>query len=841
MSETKSPHARLTRRSFLKTTGAVAGVAALGGAGTLSSCKAGDPGDAGNASGREETVVSTICRANCFQACMLNAHVRDGKVVRMSRGDYPEDIYSGCCLRGLSLHERTYSESRIKYPLKRAEGSERGAGEWERISWDQAISEIAGKIKEIQEEYGERAMTFDAASGNYGAVQGSALRRLMYATGGTTPAGMYDFALGWGTNRVMGGGVFGYSNEPKDMIDAKYIIVWGTNPVWTQPQTWRIILAAKDRGARLLCVDPIRSATSQYCDEFIQIKPGTDLYVTLAILNEIVKNDLIDIEYAKECTTAPFLIRQDTGLFLRRSDIEGGELAGVRDAKTLNTAGSTKLDPAYVMDERTGQIALYTECDTPLLEGEFEVQGIKVRTVYSSLKDHMAQYTVEDASKLSGVPVETIEELVGIYASGDPVTAYTQYGVDHYRGGHLWGQALAILHAITNNLSRHGTGIGGPGAPKGSLSPLGQNAAMSKGVNPVKASKLNGSIAACAWSDVVATGKFKGEDYPIKGYIGNVANVASNRGEQRVWTEGDVKHLDLIVSLEIEMTDTARYADYVLPVAFWLECTDIRGNFSNPYIVYGGKAIDPLWECKTDNEICSLLAEAMGIADAYPFYTDEEWIDIAFDSDAMRAKGFTQERLKKEKALRCLGTEEQPWIIGGYGEEFPTPSGRAELYCEIPGARYDYGQDWQSEAKDQQFPVWLPPYENWPGAEIRKKYPLSYLTLHQRGRTHTQWFECETLREIDREPYCHISRSDARNRGVSDMDIVEVFNDRGHCVLKALIDDSLPEGVCYIPKGWQRHQFIEGGYQEMTMNAGDACAGGFIFYDAVVEIKKWEA
>ena len=135
----------------------------------------------------------------------------------------------------------------------------------------------------------------------------------------------------------------------------------------------------------------------------------------------------------------------------------------------------------------------------------------------------------------------------------------------------------------------------------------------------------------------------------------------------------------------------------------------------------------------------------------------------------------------------------------------------------------------------------MPPYENWPGAEIRKKYPLSYLTLHQRGRTHTQWFECETLREIDREPYCHISRSDARNRGVSDMDIVEVFNDRGHCVLKALIDDSLPEGVCYIPKGWQRHQFIEGGYQEMTMNAGDACAGGFIFYDAVVEIKKWEA
>lgn len=834
MSGTKSPHGGLTRRSFLKTTGAIAGAATIGCV-TASGLSA----VADDTSNEGEKIISTICRANCFQACMLNAHVRDGKVVKMSRADYPEDIYSGCCLRGLAIHERTYSDIRLKYPLKRVEGTERGAGEWERISWDQAIQEIADKINEIQSTYGEQAMTFLSASGNYGAVQGGAIDRLMYVTGGTAPAGMYDFAMGWGTNRVMGGGVFGYSNEPKDMINAQHIIIWGTNPVWAQPQTWRIILAARDNGAKLYCIDPIRSTTSHYCDEYIQIKCGTDLYVTLAILNEIVKNDRIDAEYAKSCTTAPFLIREDTGLFLRRSDIEGGELAGVRDSKTLNTAGNTKKDPAYVINEQTGQPELYTECSTPALEGEYEVNGIRVKTAYTALKEHMVQYTVEDASELSGIPVETINEIVELYASGDRVTAYTQFGIDHYRGGHLWGQALTILHALTNNLSRHGTGIGGPGAPKGALSPLGQNTAMSVGTNPIKKDKCVTNIASCAWSDVVRTGKFKGKDYPIKGLINNCDNVASNRGQQRVWLD-DVKDLELIVTIDYEMTDTARYADYVLPAAFWLECTDIRGNFSNPYIVYGEKAIEPLWECKTDNEISTLLAEAMGVGEYYPHRTDEEWIDIAFDSDTMRAKGFTHDRLKKERALRCLGTEDEPWIIGGYGEEFPTPSGRAEIYCEIPGARYDYGQDWQSEAKDQQFPVWLPPYENWPGAEIRKKYPLSYLTLHERGRTHTQWFACETLREIDPEPYCHISRQDAAARNIKDKDVVEVFNDRGHCVLKALIDDALPESVCYIPKGWQRDQFIEGGYQEMTMNAGDWCAGGYIFYDAVVEIRKWE-
>lgn len=839
MSKEHSSHAGLTRRGFLKTTGAVAGAAAVAGAGGTALTAFADNS---SASQEDEVLVSTICRANCFQACMLNAHVRDGKVVKMSRGEYPEEIYSGCCLRGLCIPERTYSNNRIKYPMKRVEGTERGADQWERISWDQAIDEICTKMKAIRDEYGEAAISFGTGSGNYCRVQGGAITRLLYTIGGMSPQGMYDYTLGWGTNRVMGGGTFGYSNEPKDMVNAGHIIIWGTNPVWAQPQTWRIILAARDKGAKLMCIDPIRTITSQYCDEFIQIKPGTDLYVTLAVINEIVKNDKVDAEYIKQCTTAPFLIRQDTGLFIRQSDVEGGEMADMRDAVTLNTVGHTKEDPVYVIDSVTGQPMLFTECESPELEGTFEVNGIPVRTVYSSLKDHMAQYTVKDASELSGVPEEKIYELVDLYASGDPITAYTQFGIDHYRGGHLWGQALAILHAVTNNLSRHGTGIGGPGAPKGSLAPLGGARAASIGTSPVGAKLVDGRLCASAWLDAIQSGKYMGEDIAIKGYIGNVGNPASNYAQQRLWVDEVAKKLDLIVMLEIEMTDTARYADYVLPAAFWLECTDVRGNFSNPYIVYGGKAIEPLWECKTDNEITTLIAEGLGFGEYFPARTDEEWIDVLFDSDEMRAQGFDQNRLKNEKALRSLGSEEEPWMIGGFGydNEFPTPSGRAELYCEIPTARYEYGQDWQSEAAQQQFPIWMAPYENWPGAEIRSKYPLSFLQLHERGRTHTQWFSSETLRELDPEPLCHLSREDAAARGIESADIVEVFNDRGHAVVKAVIDDSLPEGVCYIPKGWQRNQFIDGCFQELTSNAVDTCSGGYAYYDAVVDVKKWE-
>lgn len=357
-------------------------------------------------------------------------------------------------------------------------------------------------------------MSFGTASGNYGRIQGSALARFINVVGGTVPQLMSDFTMGWGTNRVMGGGTFGYSNEPKSMIDARHIIIWGTNPVWSTPQTWRIILAAKDRGARLHCIDPIRSATSHYCDEYIQTNAGTDLYVVLALLNEVVSNDRIDADYAARCTTAPFLIREDTGLFLRRSNREGGEMAAVRDAVTLNTPESGKADPAYVIDAASGQAALYTECDAPVLEGEFEIDGVKVKTAYRALKEHIAQYTIAEASKLSGIPEDTLRELAAIYSCGEAVTTYTQFGIDHYRGGHLWGQALAILSALTNNLSRPGTGIGGPGAPNGSLIPIGCNPAVLTGLNPVKLDAVNKQLCLSAWIETVKTGTFKGS--PIR-------------------------------------------------------------------------------------------------------------------------------------------------------------------------------------------------------------------------------------------------------------------------------------------------------------------------------------
>ena len=172
MSESKNPHSGLTRRSFLKTTGALAGATAVGvGASSLSSLAVKDAAFAEEQG--EEKVLRTSCRSNCFQSCTLNVHVRDGKVCYMSRADYPEDVYSGCCLRGLSMHERAYSRTRIKYPMRRV--GDRGSDQWERISWDEALDEIAEKLTAVREQYGTHAVAIDTASGNYGRCKAEAV------------------------------------------------------------------------------------------------------------------------------------------------------------------------------------------------------------------------------------------------------------------------------------------------------------------------------------------------------------------------------------------------------------------------------------------------------------------------------------------------------------------------------------------------------------------------------------------------------------------------------------------------------------------------------------------
>lgn len=171
MSETKSPLGGLTRRGFLKTTGAVTAVAAVAGTGAA---LAPMPANAeGGSSADGEQTFRSACRGNCGSRCPLEVTVREGKVVKARPMDMPgEDaVRKRFCVKGFSQPQRVYDTDRLKYPMKRV--GERGAGEWERISWDEAVSTIAEKMGAAIKDYGGTSVAVWSSYGSYGVLNGA--------------------------------------------------------------------------------------------------------------------------------------------------------------------------------------------------------------------------------------------------------------------------------------------------------------------------------------------------------------------------------------------------------------------------------------------------------------------------------------------------------------------------------------------------------------------------------------------------------------------------------------------------------------------------------------------
>ena len=322
MSGATSSHSGLTRRSFLKATGAVAGAAAVTGVATPTLQALAADYESGQKESEQERIFRGVCRPNCFAFCHLNVHVRDGKVVKTSRAPYNEKCYDRICQRGLSHVHRIYDPARLQYPMRRVEGTERGAGEWERVSWDEALDEIAGKIKSIQTEFGESAVAFLTASGNQSCAITSAYGRLSSLMNASSIGACLDMGSYYGMQAVAGlyisplmGLQMWEGNEPTDAKNAKTIVVWGANITDAQVQNWHLVKEAMQGGTKLVVIDPVYTQIASKADRWIPIRPGSDTLLKYALMNVVLEKDAQDVAYLQQHTVAPFLVRSDTGMF----------------------------------------------------------------------------------------------------------------------------------------------------------------------------------------------------------------------------------------------------------------------------------------------------------------------------------------------------------------------------------------------------------------------------------------------------------------------------------------------------------------------------------------------
>ena len=824
--------AALSRRSFVK------GAAALA-AGALADEGLSQWGLSTAAAAETDSdtqIFSGVCRGGCATHCRLNVHVRDGQVVRTSAGELVDDPrYTRYCSKGASQVARVYSSKRLQYPMRRV--GEKGSGELERTSWDEAISEITEKWKGYQEQYGPSSIMVATNSGNTGMVCASAVTRFQNVMGTSSLAGCNDLALSYATSLVTGFGAFAQQNESADWPNAKTFICWGADPTISTPQNMHFILDAKENGARYIVIDTMYNANAGKSDWFVPVRPSTDGALAFGALNYLLEQGWEDEDFLRSATEAPFFVKSD-GTFLRMSDL------GVEPVDTgqVDATGQPVMsDPCVVWDEDSDSAVAADQASRPSLASRSEVGGIDVTLVYDMVKDVISQWDVDRASQACGVDADDIRELARTYAQDGPVTTFIMFGPDHYINGHYNYWPMYMLSAFTGNICKSGAGMGYTMSMSsffidGTLgsAPVDVNGNAAQGASQV-------SVPKGYMPQVLQTGEYAGSPLTVKSlFVMNTNPVATspNHNQTTDW----MKQLEYVVVSDMVMSETAMYADILLPVCHWFEYCDMGSDMgSTPFFMLQEKCVEPQFESKPDFEILGMLADAMGYGDFFRM-SNEEYAAALLDTPACQAIGASWDALKERKSIKHFKTSEQTGtsFISFEGGKFNTTTGKFKLYDEAPTPFYYAGQD--IDYSKEVLPHWEPPRYADEESEERSsgKYPFWVFSQHMRTRTHTQWWDVDYTKQFDPEPVVKINPDDAQELGISDGDTVRLYNDFGEVVLKARVNAGLPRKMLSCGRSFQSFEFTSGHFANLSCSDYNQMIPNSAHNDVAVAVERVE-
>jgi anaerobic dimethyl sulfoxide reductase subunit A len=579
-----------------------------------------------------EAVFTSTCGHNCGGRCVVNAHVRDGRIVKIStdpRKWTPELPPLHACVRGFGQAERVNHPDRLRHPMRRV--GPRGSGRFEPIGWDEALDEVAGQLKRVRGVYGPAAILDCSRTGSLSMLHGrGASQRFMHMLGGCTElwtnisAEAEVFAV-----RATYGAKADYKSagrEPTDYVNSRMILMWGWSPAdgTFGTGTLQYLKLAKKYGVRIVCVDPRRTRTShELADEHVFIRPSTDTAALLAMAYVIVTEGLHDQAYLDRYV-----------LGFDEAHLPPGAPAG----------------------------ASYRE----YLLGH--VDGVRK--------------TPEWAEPITGMPASALRRLAIEFATSKPAAIQTGYAPGRTIHGEQFHRAAYALAAMTGNVGIPG---GNAGTSNGATGRAGIRP-LPAGANPAGA-----RVASSLLADLLARGKAGGYPADIKlvySSAGDLFNQLPNVNKIVAAAE----QLEFMVVHDHFVTPTARYADILLPATTFWERNDVHTPWAGAghYAIFMQKAIEPVGECRNDLDIFAELARRLGIA-GYNDKTEEAWLreltDGAIDDfDTFRARGLA--RLPGPDDAVAFAKE----IRDPDRYPFTTPSGKIEIYSMALAANPDpYG------------------------------------------------------------------------------------------------------------------------------------------------------
>ena len=687
------------------------------------------------------TQVRAACPHDCPDTCAILVTVDNGVATEV-KGDPEHPTTAGVLCTKVSRYvERTYHPDRVLYPMRRV--GRKGEGKFERITWGEAIDEIAERLGAIAARDPQAILPYSYA-GTMGLVQGdsmslrffnklgaSLLDRTICATAGAT-----------GYKYTIGGSV---GTDIEQFQNAKLILIWGGNPIASNLHLWMRVQEAKRRGAKLIAIDPYRSLTAEKCHQHIALLPGTDAALALGMMHVLIAEDLVDHDYVAKYTLG-----------------------------------------------------------------------------YEELKQRALEWTPERTAETCGITAEEVIELARAYGQtarrGEGAAIRLNYGLQRVRGGGMAVRNIACLPALVGawRIASGGVQLSTSGSFPANRPAL-QRPDLLGGRTPR-------TINMTTIGDDLLKDASPGFGPKIEAVIVYNANPLAIAPDSAKVQKGFEREDLFTVVLEHFHTDSADYADILLPATTQLEHVDAHLAYGHLYMMANNAAIAPIGESKPNTEFFRLLAARMGFDDPCFQESDDELAAQAFDKRHERAVHFDWETLKK-KGWQKLNMPDAPFAEGG----FPTPSGKCEFYSS-------------SMARDglDPVPAYIPPYESRASnPELAQKYPLAMISPPARNFLNSTFVNVQSLRATEGEPHLDIHPNDAAVRGIAHGDMARIYNDRGSFVARARVTDKAREGLVVGLSIWWKKLASDGkNANEVTSQRLTDMGRAPTFYDTLVQVEK---
>jgi anaerobic selenocysteine-containing dehydrogenase len=669
----------------------------------------------------------SVCALDCPDACSLLINVEDGRGSKL-RGNPAHPVTRGfLCGKVARYLDREYSPQRLLYPLRRR--GPRGSDRFERISWDQALDEIAVRLAAIAREFGPESILPYSYAGTMGYLNGSGMDRRFFHRLGASRLDRTICSAAGGAGMLASVG-YRYGTEPEQFRHARLIIAWGANVLGTNVHLWPFIVEARRNGAKFYVIDPRQNRTGRAADRWFPINPGSDAALALGMMHVILRESLHDADYVERFT-------------------EG-------------------------VDE---------------------------------LAEQTAEYTPDHVHQLTGIAAADVVMLAREYATTRPAAIRLNYGVQRSERGGLAVRAIACLPALTGSWREVG---GGLQLTTSGAFLLNRDALERPDLQPRETRLVNMSRLGHALNELA--------DPPVKAlfvYNSNPVAVAPN---QAAVVKG-LKRPDLYtVVMEQMLTDTARYADIVLPTTTFLEHTDLYMAYGHYYLQVARPALPAPGETLPNVEIFRRLAARLGFSDPCFGDSEDEMIRQALDSESPFLRGITLEELDRRHfiRLRVSGEGEPflPFAKGGFG----TPNGKFHFH----GSSLEY----------------RPPDESRLGDEaLRARFPLELISPKNDDNMNSTFGERE---DVDRSTsVVTIHPIDAEKRHIRPADQVRLYNERGSIVFQVRIEETVRPGVVSVPSTrWPSKASDAKGVNILASERMTDIGGGPVFYSCLVEVEK---